>query len=158
MKYNNPIIPGFYPDPSVCRVGDDYYLVNSSFEYFPGIPVFHSKDLIHWEQIGHCLTRNDQIRLSAGFPNSIGIYAPTIRYHQGSFYVISTNISVKPDRGGNFLVWTDDPRGEWSDPVWIDLPGIDPSLFFDDDGKAYYTGTASHSIYLCELDVHTGLC
>lgn len=155
MLYNNPVIPGFYPDPSVCRVGDDYYLVTSSFEYFPGIPLFHSKDLIHWEQIGHCLSRSTQIGLSKDNPNGMGIYAPTIRCHEGRFYVITTNVASRPERGGNFLVWTDDPRGEWSDPVWIDLPGIDPSLYFDDDGKVYYTG-AHQGIYLCEIDVQTG--
>lgn len=151
MKFQNPIISGFHPDPSVCRVGEDYFLVTSSFEYFPGIPLFHSKDLVHWEQIGHCLTRDSQVTLSSAVPNSIGIYASTIRYHEGRFYVTSTNVGG----GGNFLVWTDDPYGEWSDPVWIDLPGIDPSLYFDKDGRAYYTG-ADTSIYLCEIDVTTG--
>ncbi len=85
--YTNPIIPGFHPDPSVCRVGDDYYLVTSSFEYFPGIPIFHSKDLINWEQIGHCLTRNSQLDLSNTAIWS-GVWAPTLRYHKGTFYMI----------------------------------------------------------------------
>lgn len=151
MKFQNPIISGFHPDPSICRVGEDYFLVTSSFEYFPGIPLFHSKDLVHWEQIGHCLTRDSQVTLSSAVPNSVGIYASTIRYHEGRFYVISTNVGG----GGNFLVWTDDPFDAWSDPVWIDLPGIDPSLYFDEDGRAYYTG-ANQSIYLCEIDVTTG--
>ncbi len=155
MLYKNPIIPGFHPDPSVCRVGEDYFLVTSSFEYFPGIPLFHSKDLIHWEQIGHCLTRNSQITLAKAFPNSMGIFAPTIRFHQGRFYVITTNVSTQAERGGNFVIWTDDPYGEWSDPIWIDLPGIDPSLFFDDDGRVYYTGT-NRNIFLCEIDIDTG--
>lgn len=155
MTYNNPIIPGFHPDPSICRVGDDFYLVNSSFEYFPGIPLFHSKDLVHWQQIGHCITRELQITLAKGFPNSIGIYAPTIRYYNGRFYVITTNVSWSDDKQGNFVIWTDDIHGEWSDPIWIDLPGIDPSLFFDDDGKVYYTGT-SEKIFLCEIDINTG--
>lgn len=155
MLYKNPVIPGFHPDPSICRVGEDYYLVTSSFEYFPGIPLFHSKDLIHWEQIGHCLTRNSQITLSKTAPNCMGIFAPTIRYHKGRFYVITTNITDGSDRGGNFIIWTDDPYGEWSDPVWIDLPGIDPSLFFDEDGRVYYTGT-DRAIFLCEIDIHTG--
>ena len=93
MEYINPIISGFYPDPSICRVGDDFYLVNSSFEYFPGIPVFHSKDLINWEQIGHCISRPEQLTLRQGVPNCVGIYAPTIRYHEGVFYVISTNVA-----------------------------------------------------------------
>lgn len=129
MEYINPIISGFYPDPSICRVGDDFYLVNSSFEYFPGIPVFHSKDLINWEQIGHCISRPEQLTLRQGVPNCVGIYAPTIRYHEGVFYVISTNVAYGGKDEGNFIVWTDNPYGEWSDPVFIDLPGIDSSLF-----------------------------
>ncbi len=157
IQYQNPIIPGFHPDPSVCRVEDDYYLVCSSFEYFPGIPVFHSKDLIHWEPIGHCITRNTQLRYAKGSPNCGGIFAPTIRYHNGIFYVISTNVSDVGYDGGNFFVWTKDPHDEWSDPVWIDLSGIDPSLFFDDDGRVYYTGTSDH-IFMCEIDRKTGKC
>lgn len=94
MEYVNPIISGFYPDPSICRVGDDFYLVNSSFEYFPGIPVFHSKDLINWEQTGHCISRPGQLALRQGVQNCAGIYAPTIRYHDGIFYVISTNVAI----------------------------------------------------------------
>lgn len=156
-EYQNPVIPGFHPDPSVCRVEDDYYLVCSSFEYFPGIPVFHSKDLIHWEQIGHCITRNNQLRLAKGIPNCVGIYAPTVRYMNGIFYVITTNVSYGGSDEGNFFVWTKDPYGEWSDPVWVDLPGIDPSLFFDEDGKVYYIGTYK-KIYLCEIDINTGKC
>jgi xylan 1,4-beta-xylosidase len=156
IGYQNPVIPGFYPDPSVCRVGEDYYLVNSSFEYFPGVPIFHSKDLIHWEQIGYCLTRKSQLNLEK-IQASLGIYAPTIRYNNGVFYMIVTNIS----HGGNFYVYTSDPAGEWSDPVWIDQTGIDPSLFFDDDGKVYYTGNTpwgvkEQGIYQFEIDIKTG--
>lgn len=103
MEYINPIISGFYPDPSICRVGDDFYLVNSSFEYFPGIPVFHSKDLINWEQIGHCISRPEQLTLRQGVPNCVGIYAPTIRYHEGIFYVISTNVACGGKDEGNFI-------------------------------------------------------
>lgn len=157
MKYKNPILPGFHPDPSICRVGDDYYMVNSSFEYFPGIPIFHSNDLVHWKQIGHCLTRNEQLTLMQGAPNGTGIYAPTIRYHDGIFYVITTNVSYdNPQNGhGNFIISTKDPYGEWSNPIWTNLPGIDPSLFFDEDGKVYYCGTHG-GIYLCEIDIETG--
>ena len=151
MEYINPIISGFYPDPSICRVGDDFYLVNSSFEYFPGIPVFHSKDLINWEQIGHCISRPEQLTLRQGVPNCVGIYAPTIRYHEGVFYVISTNVAYGGKDEGNFIVWTDNPYGEWSDPVFIDLPGIDSSLFFDDDGRVYYTGAFDNGIFISEL-------
>ena len=87
--FKNPIIPGFYPDPSVCRVGEDYYLVTSTFEFFPGVPVFHSKDLVHWEQIGHCLTRASQLPLKEAKPSG-GIFAPTIRWHDGVFYMGKT--------------------------------------------------------------------
>jgi len=131
--FNNPIIPGFYPDPSICRAGDDYYTVHSSFEFFPGVPIFHSKDLVHWRQIGYCLTRKSQLPLGK-VRASGGIYAPTIRYHDGTFYMITTNV----DGRGNFYVTAKDPAGPWSEPVWIDRAGIDPSLFFDDDGTVYY--------------------
>jgi len=132
----NPILKGFYPDPSICRVGNDYYLVTSSFEYFPGIPIFHSRDLAHWEQIGHVLTRPGQLNLDS-IRASGGVYAPTIRYHKGTYYVINTLVG----KGGNYYVTSTNPSGPWSDPVWLkDAPGIDPSLFFDDNGKVYYTG------------------
>jgi len=148
--YKNPIIPGFHPDPSICRVGDDYYLVTSSFEFFPGVPLFHSKDLINWEQTGHCLTRPSQLPLQkAG--SSAGIYAPTIRYNDGTFYMITTNVSGK----GNFIVHTKDIRGEWSDPVWLDQKGIDPSLYFE-DGKCYLTTNPDNTIYLSEINPITG--
>ena len=114
ISYTNPVIPGFYPDPSVCRVGQDYYLVTSSFEYFPGVPIFQSRDLIHWRQIGHCLTRASQLPLT-NTPSSGGIFAPSIRYHEGTFYMITTNVS----HGGNFYVFTSDPAGAWSEPIWV---------------------------------------
>ena len=106
--YSNPVIKGFHPDPSICRAGEDYYLVNSSFEYYPGVPIFHSRDLVHWEQIGHVLTSKSQLDIKGGNIWG-GIYAPTIRYDNGTFYMITTNNSGK----GNFLVDTDDPRGKW---------------------------------------------
>ncbi len=134
--YSNPILPGFYPDPSLCRVEDDYYLVTSSFTYFPGVPIFHSKDLVHWNQIGNVLDRESQIPLAEGH-HSMGIFAPTIRYHEGTFYLITTNVC----NGGNFIVTAKKPEGPWSDPIWLNSEGIDPSLFFDDDGKCYYCGT-----------------
>ncbi|RKJ41762.1 glycoside hydrolase family 43 protein [Acutalibacter sp. 1XD8-33] len=142
MKYRNPIIPGFYPDPSICRAGDDFYLVNSSFEFFPGVPLYHSRDLVCWEQLGSVLTRKSQLPLS-GCGTSGGIFAPTIREHNGRFYMITTNVN-KSSRGfatANFIVHTDDIRGEWSDPAFLDHEGIDPSLFWDDDGNCYYVGT-----------------
>jgi len=148
--YQNPVIAGFHPDPSVCRVGNDYYLVCSSFEYFPGIPVFHSHDLVHWTPIGSCLTRAEQMSLD-GCPASGGIWAPTIRHHRGEFFVTSTNTQGQ----GNFIVRASHPAGPWSNPVWVEQPGIDPSLFFDDDGTVFYTtgdGGALQSI----IDVDTG--
>jgi alpha-N-arabinofuranosidase len=131
--FTNPIIAGFYPDPSVCRVGNDYYLVNSTFSYFPGITVFHSRDLVHWNMIGYVLNRPEQLNLD-GQGVSRGIFAPAIRYHNGFFYVTCTLIDI----GGNFVVTSKNPAGPWSNPFWLpQINGIDPSLFFDDDGKAY---------------------
>jgi alpha-N-arabinofuranosidase len=131
--YVNPILAGFYPDPSITRVGDDYYLVTSSFAYFPGVPIFRSRDLTHWRQIGHVLDRPSQLDLdNAGV--SRGIFAPSIRYRAGRYYMLTTLV----DRGGTFFVSATNPAGPWSDPVWLpSVDGIDPSFFFDDDGKAY---------------------
>lgn len=155
MKYRNPIIPGFYPDPSICRAGDDYFLVTSSFEYFPGVPLFHSKDLVNWRQIGHCLTRDSQLPLGNAWV-SRGIYAPTIRCHNGRFYMVTTNVSD----GGNFYVWTDDPYGEWSEPIWVDQTGIDPDLYFDTDGTVYFTNSWRENGGCCigqsTIDIETG--
>jgi len=155
----NPIMPGFYPDPSICAVGEDYYLVNSSFAYFPGLPLMHSKDLVHFEQIGNVLDRASQLPLkNAGV--SRGLFAPTIRFYDGTFYVICTNVSF----GGNFVVTATNPEGPWSEPHYLEgADGIDPSLFFDEDGKCYYIGTHPNPdgckydgdwyIYIQELDV-----
>ncbi len=133
----NPILPGFYPDPSICAVGDDFYLVNSSFAYFPGIPIMHSKDLAHWEQIGNACDRESQLPLG-DTGHSRGLFAPTIRYHEGTFYIICTNVSY----GGNFIITAQNPAGPWSEPHYIKgADGIDPSLFFDEDGTCYYIGT-----------------
>ncbi len=134
---HNPILPGFYPDPSICRVGEDFYLVNSTFAFFPGIPVMHSRDLVNWTQIGSVCDRPGQLPL-AGAGHSRGLFAPTIRHRDGTFYVLCTNV----DHGGNFIVTAKDPAGPWSDPAWLpEAPGIDPSIFFDDDGRAWYHGT-----------------
>jgi len=130
--YTNPILSGFYPDPSIERVGDDYYLVTSSFSYFPGLPIFRSKDLVNWTQIGHVLDRPSQLSLdTAGI--SRGLFAPAIRYHNGLYYVVCTLV----DAGGNFVVTATNPSGPWSEPTWLNFDGIDPSLFFDDTGRAY---------------------
>lgn len=149
--YENPVIPGFHPDPSVCKADDGYYLVNSSFQYFPGVPLFYSRDLVNWEQIGNCLTRNSQLKLDGAGAGG-GIYAPTIRYDNGTFYMITTNVS---DGGRNFLVHTKDPRGEWSEPVWLEQGGIDPSLYFE-DGKCYMVSNPGGYIVLCEINPMTG--
>lgn len=130
--YRNPILAGYYPDPSICRVGDDYYLINSTFAHFPGIPIFHSRDLVNWKQLGHVIDRPTQLKYD-GLGITRGIFAPAISHHHGVFYVVCTMV----DAGGNFLMTATDPAGPWSDPVWLDFDGIDPSLFFDDDGRAW---------------------
>ncbi len=131
--FRNPILAGFHPDPSITRAGKTFYLVNSTFTYFPGIPVFYSYDLVHWHAIGNVIDRPGQLNFD-GLSVSRGVFAPTIRFHNGVFYVISTAV----DAGGNFLSMATTPQGPWSDPIWLpQLDGIDPSLFFDDDGKVY---------------------
>jgi xylan 1,4-beta-xylosidase len=131
--YLNPILAGFYPDPSLTRAGDDFYLVSSTFAYFPGIPIFRSRDLVSWTQIGSVIDRPGQLRFDS-LGMSRGVFAPTINYHAGTFYVLNTCV----DCGGNYLVTATNPAGPWSDPTWLpEVGGIDPSIFFDDDGKAY---------------------
>ncbi|WP_163711368.1 glycoside hydrolase family 43 protein [Mangrovibacterium lignilyticum] len=141
VSYQNPVIPGFYSDPSVCRVGADYYLITSTFEYFPAVPVFHSKDLINWEQIGHCIHRKDQL------PEGFNLFAATLRHHDGVFYMITTNLFGK----GNFYVTATNPSGPWSDPIWVNAKGIDPDLFFDEDGKSYII-TSTFELFQIDLD------
>ncbi|MAT69902.1 MAG: hypothetical protein CMJ58_10300 [Planctomycetaceae bacterium] len=131
-SYHNPILTGFYPDPSLCRAGDDYYLINSTFAYFPGIPIFHSTDLVNWRQVGHVIHRTEQLRYD-GVGVSGGIFAPAISYHDGTFYVICTMVGGD----GNFVVTATDPAGPWSDAARLRFEGIDPSIFFDDDGRAW---------------------
>ena len=150
QTFRNPIIPGFHPDPSICRVGDDYYIVNSSFQYFPGVPIYHSRDLINWQQIGNVLDRESQLPLS-GTTSWLGIYAPTLRYHDGLFYMITTNVG----NGGNFMVTARDPHGPWSEPIWLEQQGIDPSLWFE-DGRCYMMSNPDNTIMLCEIDPQTG--
>jgi alpha-N-arabinofuranosidase len=152
--FENPILAGFHADPSICRAGDDYYIANSSFEYFPGVPMFHSRDLVHWQPIGYALARKSQLPLEK-MRASGGIYAPTLRYHDGTFYMVTTNV----DGGGNFYVTATDPAGAWSEPVHLDREGIDPSFLFDDDGTVYYTrhvGAGNGYIGQQVLDVKTG--
>jgi alpha-N-arabinofuranosidase len=152
--YKNPVIPGFHPDPSVCRAGEDYYLVTSSFEFFPGVPVFHSRNLVNWELVGHCLTRKTQCNLEKA-ESSGGIFAPTIREHKSVFYMTTTNVS----HGGNCIVRASGVTEEWSEPVFIDQDGIDPSLLFDTETVYFCSSVLSgekNLILLCEINPDTG--
>jgi xylan 1,4-beta-xylosidase len=161
-SYRNPVLAGFYPDPSITRVGERFYLVNSTFAYFPGIPIFESTDLVHWKQIGNVIHRPSQLDFD-GLGISRGVFAPTIEFHDGTFYVINTAV----DSGGNFYVTAKHPAGPWSDPVWLrDIEGIDPSFFFDGDGKAYIVNNGlpegkpeydgHRAIWIQEFDVQQG--
>lgn len=157
-EFFNPILSGFYPDPSIVRSGDDFYLVHSTFGYFPGVPIFHSTDLINWTQIGNVIDRPDMLDYANVNLAWNGIYAPTIEYHDGVFHVITTCAGC----GGNFVVTSSDPAGPWSDPIWLpDVGGIDPSLHFENgrvwilnhdlpDGGATYTG--HRAIWIREVD------
>ncbi|MEO8018814.1 MAG: glycoside hydrolase family 43 protein [Pseudomonadota bacterium] len=132
-NFHNPILSGYYPDPSVVRVGDKYYLVNSTFAHWPGIPIHESDDLVHWKLIGHALSDAANVSFD-GLGTSRGVFAPSIHFHRGTFYIINTLV----DAGGNFFVTAKNPAGPWSAPVWLkEIDGIDPSFFFDDDGKTY---------------------
>ncbi len=160
MTFTNPILPGSYPDPSVCRVGPDFYLVSSTFEWFPGLPVLHSRDLVHWCEIGHVLDRPEQLPLDGVAP-SRGLYAPTIRYHDGVFHVVCTLVDGAAE-AGNFLVTATDPAGPWSQPRWLgEKDSFDPSLLFD-DGRVWFHAArtvdeAGHTeVWLRELDLDAG--
>jgi xylan 1,4-beta-xylosidase len=131
-KFHNTILAGFYPDPSICRMGDDFHLANSTFAHFPGLPIFHSKDLVNWKLIGHAIHRPEQLNFD-GIDVSAGLWAPTIRFHDGKFYMICTHQYHEE----NFLVTADHPAGQWSDPVMLGFKDCDPSLFFDDDGRVW---------------------
>ncbi len=148
-RIENPILPGFHPDPSICRVGEDYYIACSSFSFFPGLPLFHSRDLCNWEQIGCVLDRPEMVRLN---PDrlSYGIWAPTLRWHEGIFYLIVGNWST----GEVLLLTANDPAGPWREKP-VSGVGGDPSLFFDDDGRVYCS-FSDHGIYQVEIDVGTG--
>jgi alpha-N-arabinofuranosidase len=133
QSFLNPILSGFYPDPSICKAGNDYYIVNSSFVYYPGLPVFHSNDLVNWQQIGYALNSPEQLNLD-GAGVSRGLFAPSISYHKGVFYIVCTLV----DKGGNFVITSTDPKGPWSNPVWLpQIDGIDPSIFFDENDQSY---------------------
>lgn len=137
MHISNPVIPGFYPDPSVCRVGNTYYLVTSSFSYFPGIPLFESTDLSNWTQIGHVLTQENSMDFS-GLALSDGVWAPTIRHINNTFFCVYS-VSHGPDGMKTYVVTAQDPQGPWSQPKQLDVEGFDPSLFQDDDGRVWLT-------------------
>jgi alpha-N-arabinofuranosidase len=154
QTYQNPVLRGMNPDPSIIRVGADYYLVTSSFEYFPGCPIYHSLDLVHWQRIGYALSRPTQYALDRDNAHP-SLYAATLRYHHGTFYVITTDVRG----GGNFYVTATNPAGPWSDPIFIEKGMFDPSLLFDDDGKVYYTRRGpdtAHGIIQAEIDIKTG--
>lgn len=155
MKYQNPVVKGFYPDPSVCAANGKFYLVCSSFQYFPGVPLFESEDLVNWTQIGHVLTRKSQVMLDK-VPSSGGVFAPTIRYDNGRFYMVTNNNTTNK----NFYVYTDDIHGEWSDPIEVDQDGIDPSLYFE-NGHAYFISNGTDDegnggVVQCEINIETG--
>ena len=169
--FKNPILAGGYPDPSICKVGDAFYLVNSSFEYFPGLPIHKSTDLINWELIGHGLHRESQASSTVNLvdvQSNGGIHAPTIRYNKGVYYIISTNVYYDAENNKtdmvNFIITANNPAGPWSDPIHIEgAPGIDPDLFFDDNGRVWYVGNQAPEnpsfdgegeIWLQEIDLN----
>jgi alpha-N-arabinofuranosidase len=160
--FANPVLAGSHPDPSICRVGEDFYLVTSSFAYYPGLPVFHSRDLVSWRPLGHVVHRPSQVSLT-GLDVSDGLWAATIRHHEGTFYVV---VTLARGRQGSttFLFTASDPAGPWSDPVVLEAEGIDPSLFFDDDGRCWFTAcrdavrpeeTGPGELWMRELDLET---
>lgn len=163
-RFHNPIIKDGYPDPSLCRAGDTYYMVTSSFYYFPGLPVFRSRDLVHWEQIGNAISRPKQLDYK-NCESSEGLWAATIRYHNGRFYIAGMLDVQGRTHRYNFILTAEDPAGPWSDAVIIEeADGIDPSLYFDENGRIWFCGNTVPSdlkypeqkqIYLCELDPDT---
>ena len=159
--FRNPILAGFHSDPSIVAARGKFYMVHSTFGYFPGIPVFESEDLVHWNQVGNAIHRRGQLDFD-GLGVSRGVFAPAIEYHDGTFYVVNTAV----DSGGNFIVTATDPAGPWSDPAWLPgIGGIDPSLFFDDDGKVYILNNdgpeapvrydGHRAIWLQQIDIAT---
>ena len=149
-NFTNPILRGGHPDPSICRVGNDFYIVNSSFEYFPALPIHHSTDLVNWELVGYGLDRASQVFSPVNLVDvqqQGGIHAPSIRYHKGLFYIVVTNVYSPKDPSKetemvNFIITAEDPSGPWSDPhIIANAPGIDPDIFFDEDGSVWFVGT-----------------
>lgn len=155
----NPVLRGFCPDPSIIRAGDDYYIAVSTFEWFPGVKIFHSRDLKNWEQIGAALTRTSQIDMK-GDPTSGGVWAPCLSYDGERYYLVFTDVKTKKGRfynTHNYLIWTDDIRKEWSDPVYLNSIGFDPSLFHDTDGKKYLINMVNgfKGVLVQEIDPET---
>jgi xylan 1,4-beta-xylosidase len=149
--FTNPVIAGLHPDPSVCRVGEDYFLACSSFEYFPGVPIFHSRDLVHWDLLGNALDRPSQLHLPGQTPSSAGVYAPTLRHHDGRFWLVTTNVAPG---GGNMIFTATDPAGPWSEPTKLPgVTGIDPDLAWDEDGRCWCTTAGIHQV---RIDPYTG--
>jgi len=147
-RIRNPILPGFNPDPSIVRVGDDYYIATSTFEWFPGVQIHHSRDLVHWRLLARPLTRASQLNM-LGDPDSCGVWAPCLTHADGHFHLVYTDVkrygrTSQPGSAGaslrdfhNYLVTAERIDGEWSDPVYLNSSGFDPSLFHDDDGRKY---------------------
>ena len=154
MLGRNPVIPGFHPDPSVCRVGDEYFLVASSFTYFPGVPIFRSHNLVDWEQIGNVLDRVSQLDLCGSLWMSMGAYTPTIRYHDEKFWVITTVTGGEVPN--TFYVTADAAEGPWSDPIRIEISGIDPDLSWDSDGNCWVHWSTRGGIARSRIDDSTG--
>jgi len=136
----NPILPGFNPDPSILRVGDDYYIATSTFEWFPGVQIHHSKDLANWELVTRPLNRKAQLDMR-GDPDSCGVWAPCLTHDGEKFWLVYTDVKRKDGSfkdAHNYIVTADKIEGPWSDPVYVNSSGFDPSLFHDDDGKKYF--------------------
>ena len=155
MSFRNPVIPGFHPDPRVCRVGDEYYVAVSSFTYFPGVPIFRSRNLVEWTQIGNALDRPSQLDLrETTFGVFLGVFAPTLRHHDGRFWMITTVYSHAGP--SNFFVTATDPAGPWSEPVPVTLPAIDPDLAWDAAGNCWVHASNGKQILRCRIDDRTG--
>lgn len=154
IPYQNPILTGFHADPSICRAGSDYYLAVSSFLYFPGIPIYHSRDLLHWEQIGNAVSWENPIDLH-GMDETGGIWAPTLRYHNGLFFLTAAVSGY-----GNFIIHAENPAGPWSAPVWVEIGGVDPDLFWEGEACIYSTnercGGAQEAISAGVVNPFTG--
>ncbi len=160
-EFRNPVLPGFQPDPSLVKVGADFYLVNSTFAWFPGIPIYHSPDLVSWRQIGNAIDRPGQFSFK-GLRTNQAIFAPAISHYGGKFRILDTCVEC----GGNFMIVADRPEGPWSNPVWLDFEGIDPSLFVDEDGTAWVLNNGApqrepryeghRAIWIQQIDLATG--